>query len=473
MKTTTHLGLILHAVCVFSLPRTLQAQEPPAPSDAAPPPATTPSTPTPVSSGAASDPTVNPAAPAPDAPAARAEPADAKEPKDGEVSGATRHDGDPGDPWKGAPATMQSLGLSFRLLVQGRYRQTFGADSDNPDELYRVPENTLARDGDGWDLRRAFLGISAQPSKFLGLKMVLDIAELRHDNPKKVPKQAYVELRPLPKRLEILAGIVKLPYSIEELDPTARYELTSLGQANSLTNDLGFSGRDIGAEVIVSPLAKPRYLKLTAGAFRGQANDENASPIGAIGGRAQTEPVKWLRLGASFVMLPETVIENKVFDTSGKDRLPNPADPNYPRARRWEKGQAFAADVTLSRKGFMLRGEGMLGDRVDYDTRYGAKHWAAVWGLAAYKFDAGPLKLEPAVRAEWLDTDIDRKAGVFLQLTAGVGLHFNKATKLVLDVTRINVEDGTPVVDQPLPLREVPYNALSVTRATAQLQVSL
>jgi hypothetical protein len=462
MKKTIHLGLFLNVVCFASWPSAVRAQEPPsAPEN--PPPSAPPAT----------------AAAAPPQPPQPPQPATTDEQRkdaDAEGSASTRGDGDEfgaGDAWKNAPAMFQALGLSFRLLLQTRYRHTFGAESDNADELYRIPEEALARDGDGWDINRAFIGISAAPSKHLGLKMVFDLAELRHDKPKKVPKQVYATLRALPKKLEFLAGILKLPYSTEELDSTARYELTSLGEANALASDLGFAGRDIGAEVVVSPLPKPRYLKLTAGVFRGQANDENASPIGAIAARAQTEPLKGLRFGASWVMHPETVVELNAFDTSGKDRLPDPEDPNFPRARRWEKGHAFAGDITFNRWGFMLRGEGLTGDRVDYDTRYGAEKWAAVWGLAAYKLDVGPLKLEPALRAEWLDTDLDRKAGVFLQLTAGVGIHFSRSTKLVLDVTHLDVEDDTPVPDQPLPLREVPYNALGATRATAQLQVAL
>lgn len=473
MKKTIHLGLFLNVVCFASWSSAARAQEPP-PAPEAPPPTAPPS-----STAAPSQPARPPQPAQLPQPAQPPQPAATEEQRkeaEAEGSASTRGDGDEfgaGGPWKSSPAMFEALGLSFRFLLQTRYRHTFAAESENADELYRIPEDTLARDGDGWDINRAFVGISAAPSKYLGLKMVFDLAELRHDKIKKVPKQVYATLRPVPKKLEFLAGILKLPYSTEELDSTARYELTSLGEANALASDLGFAGRDIGAEIVVSPLPKPRYLKLTAGAFRGQANDENASPIGAIAARAQTEPLKGLRFGASWVMHPETVVDLNAFDTSGKDRLPNPEDPNFPRARRWEKGHAFAGDITFNRWGFMLRGEGLTGDRVDYDTRYGAEKWAAVWGLAAYKLDVGPLKLEPAVRAEWLDTDLDRKAGVFLQLTAGVGVHLSRSTKLVLDVTRLDVEDDTPVPEQPLPLREVPYNALSSTRATAQLQIAL
>jgi hypothetical protein len=357
--------------------------------------------------------------------------------------------------------------------LQTRYRHTFPADSLSIDPFYREAERELARNNDGWDINRAFFGVSAEPFKYLGVKMVLDVAELRHNKPKKVVKTAYVELKPFPKHLHFVAGILKLPYSIEELDPTARYEFASSGEANGMIADLGFGGRDIGAEVMVSPLAKPRYLTLSAGLFRGHANDATASPIGAIGARVESEPIKGFRVGAGIVSQPKTVVDLKALDTSGKDLLPNPADPSYPRAQTWEKGNAYGLDVTFEQGPLRLRAEGLMGDRVDFDVRYGATKWAAVWATAAYRFDVAGIGLEPAVRAEFLDSDFDREIGLNRQFSFAFNTHFSKSTKLVLDVTRADIQDNTPVINQPLPLREIPFNALSYTRATVQLQVAL
>lgn len=388
--------------------------------------------------------------------------------EDGESRGG---DGDPLD--GGADARLSAMGLSFRFLMQTQYVHTFGVDSSNPDVTYREPENELGRSGDGWDLNRLYLRISAKPTNYLALKMVTDLAELRHDKPKKAVKQAHVDLSPLPKHLHFLVGVLKLPYSIHELDSTARYEFTSSGEANGLVSDLGFAGRDVGALVAVTPLSKPRYLRLSAGAFRGHADDQNASPVGAFGGRLSTEPVKGLRFGGSFIQHPKTVVEKNALDTKGKDLLPDPDDIAYPRARTWKKGSAFGADATFHRSGLMLRTEAMMGDRVDYDTRYGAERWAAIWGIAAYRFDAGPVELEPGLRAEWLDTDSQNEGGLYRQLTFGVGTYLSQSTRILFDVTRMDVEDDSPVVDQPRPLREVPYNALSRTTVTGQLQVVL
>ena len=300
MKTKTQLGLILNLVSLSSWSSAARAQAPapppedPAAAAAAPAGSLPPEASPPPSTSAVS--------PEPPKPPKQLPSAELQKDAEADGSASTRGDGDEfggGEAWKSPSAMLDGLGLSFRLLLQTRYRHTFGADSENADELYRIPENTLARDDDGWDINRAFIGISAAPSKYLRLKMVFDLAELRHDKIRKVPKQVYAELRPIPKKLAFLVGILKLPYSTEELDSTARYELTSLGEANALVSDLGFAGRDIGAEVVVSPLAKPRHLKLMAGTFRGQANDENSSPIGAVAARAQSEPLKGLRFGTS------------------------------------------------------------------------------------------------------------------------------------------------------------------------------
>ncbi|MGC4088162.1 MAG: hypothetical protein QM756_09730 [Polyangiaceae bacterium] len=498
MKSAIRPAILLSAVAYAGI---ASAQTPPPKPAAAAAPATSapaaapaavpaPATPTPAPAAAEATAAATVQAPAAEA-GVTPEPTDADEKKkkkkkkgkkqdaeddadDGEATDSGEADmGVEGNPWEGMPRGMRALGLSFRFLLQARYRHTFAADSTNVDPVYREAEREIARDGDGWDINRGFFGVSAEPSKYLGIKMVLDVAELRHNKPKKVVKQFYADIRPIPKHFHIAAGIIKLPYSIHELDPIARYEFTSSGAANALISDLGFGGRDLGAEVIVSPLSKPRYLTLTAGLFRAHANDENASPIGAIAARVETTPIDGLRLGAGIVSQPNKVVDLNALSTSGKDLLPNPENPSYPRSRTWEKGNAFGADVTYQQGPIRLRVEGLLGDRVDYDFRYGATQWADVWATVAYRFDVGDIGLEPALRAEFYDSDFKRDSGLYKDFSFALGTHFNRSTKLVVDVTRIDVQANTPVTDQPLPLREIPFNALSLTRVAAQLQVAL
>lgn len=378
-----------------------------------------------------------------------------------------------GDPWGNTKGALRANGLTFRFLVQAQYQHTLGVDSQNADTTYRLPENTLARNDDGWDITRVFFGITAEPSKYLHLKVLTDFAEFKKTKSSRAVKQAFVELRPIPKHLHFAVGILKLPYSIHELDSIAAYEFTSSGRTNSLLNKMDIAGRDIGAEVMVSPLAKPKYLKLTLGAYRGHAHDENAAPVGSIGARVETEPLNGLRLGTGMMSQPKDIVRLNALDTSGDTLLPNPSNPDYPRAETWKKGNAFGLDITYRQRGFMVRGEALTGTRVDYDTRYGADRWAAAWGIIGYTFSAGPVKLEPAVRVEYLDTNFNHAGGLYRQYTFAIGTHFNATTKLILDVTRMEVESNTPYIDQPQPLRAVPFQALDATCITGRLQVAL
>jgi hypothetical protein len=390
-------------------------------------------------------------------------------------SDLTRGESDPmwGDPWGDSQDELRAAGLSFKFLLQTHYQQTFAFSSRNPIINYRIPEETLVRHNDGWDVNRLFFRIAAEPSRYLSLKMILDLAEFMHNNPKQVAKQAYADISPIPKHLHFQVGVLKLPYSITELDPIATYEFSHMGEANNLVKGLGFAGRDIGAEVVVEPLAKPRYLKMALGAFRGHAHDEQGRLFGALGARVETHPVKSLRLGVDWVEQPNTITYLNPFDSANKNLLPNPENPNFPRSSTWQHGRAFSGDISFERMHLTLRMEGMVGTRVDYDTQYGAKKFAAFWALAAYKFPVGPVQLQPGMRAEWLDTDTQHNNGLHRQLTLGLATYFSDSIRLLLDVTRTYVQENSPEVNQPIPLRAIPYDALSNTRVTGQVQVIL
>jgi len=377
-----------------------------------------------------------------------------------------------GDPWGDSQDELKAAGLSFRFLVQVHYRESFGTSS-NPDPNYKLGEENLLRQNDGWYVNRLFWRLAAEPSRYVGYKMLLDIAELQHKNGAQIIKQAYLTLSPVPKHLRFLVGVIKMPYSILELDPIAKFEFTKMGDANDLTKGMGFAGRDIGAEVVVSPLAKPKHLTLALGLFRGHAHDENASLIGAVGARAESYPVKGLRLGVDWVDFPKNETYLNPFATGATTLLPNPENPNFPRSQTWLSGHAFSGDITFSRWNLMLRTEGMLGTRVDHDTLYGASRFGAFWGIAAYRFPAGPVDLQPELRAEWLDTDLDHSNGMRRTLTAGVATYVTKYVRFLLDVARQDVQANSPFINQPLPLRAVPYNALSNTAVTGQLQGTL
>jgi hypothetical protein len=413
-------------------------------------------------------PTIEAAKPAPAEPAAPT-----PQTKDEDSARAEPAEAIPGDPWGDGPGGITTGIMSFRALLQTRYSGTFARGSDNTRLGFALRENALVRGGDGWSLNRFFLRVGAEPTKHLSFRAIIDFAELMAGGGGGAVKQAYATLRPIPKHLEFHAGVFKLPFSIMELDPIAKYELSSLGPADDLIKSLGFGGRDVGADVMVAPLHKSKLLRMYVGAFRGQSHDEHAAVLGAVGGRLESKPVNGLRLGVDAVGQPYSLTYARPFDTSNKDTLPMPPDPLFPRAQHLASGAAYSADVTFARWRAMLRVEGMLGTRVDVDGRYGARNFWAAWGILAYRFRAGPVRLMPALRAEWLDADREHAVGLRRTLTAGVTCFFTKRVRLLLDVTRTDVEPGSPLAPQPLPLPGFPYFELSNTRLVGQLQVEI
>lgn len=379
----------------------------------------------------------------------------------------------PGDPWGDTPGAMEAGPITFRVLLQTRYTSTFAAASMNTRPTYAEGENILVRQGDGWSLNRFFLRVGAEPTRFVSFRAILDFAQLMQGGVGGTVKQAYGTLRPLPKHLEFVAGLFKLPFSILELDPIAKYELADLGAADDLTKDLGFAGRDVGAAVMVAPLPKPKHLRLWLGVFRGHSKDENDSLFGAVGGRIESKPVKGLRLGVDAVALPYSVTYARPFDTSNRDVNNADPDPLHPRHLDWAEGRAWSADVTFERWRLMLRGEGMMGNRVDMLMRYGARTFWAAWALAAYRFRTGPIQLMPAARVEWLDADREHNVGLRRSLGFGLNVIFSKEARFLFDVTRTDVQGGSPILNQPLPVSQFPYFELSHTRLVGQLQVQI
>lgn len=378
-----------------------------------------------------------------------------------------------GDPWADDHAPMTLGPWSLRVLLQTRYQQTFAAPSNASRSGYALREDSLAHDGDGLSLQRFFVRIAVVPADYVSFKSIVDLSKLRGADLSNVLKQAYMLLRPWPKRVELVTGVFKLPYSILELDPVARFELPSLGQADELVKNLGFAGRDVGLELMIAPLRRPRWLRAQVGLFQGHARDEHASPLGALGARVESKPLKGLRLGIDLVVMPRAVTYAQPFDSSSQDVLPDPPDPLFPRQQRWGRGIAYSADVSYTRKRFSLRVEGMLGDRVDVDARYGARSFACVWALLAYRFRLDPLGLLPAVRAEWLDTDREHQLGGHLELSVALNLLYKKRLRLVVAAARTYVQPSSPVIEQPRPLPYDPYLEQSRTQVITQLQLEL
>lgn len=376
----------------------------------------------------------------------------------------------PGDPW----GDVGSGGaLSLRALFQFNYRSTFGAHSTNERASYAVREEWLAEEGDGFFINRLFLRVGSDPSRYVGFKAVFDFAELLDNDPEDVVKQAYATLRIIPDRIELSLGMFKIPLSILELDASSRWEFADYGPVDSLLVDSGYAGRDLGGMLTVSPLKKAKRLRISGGAWRGHAKDEHDSPCGTVGARIEAKPNKHFRFGASYVQKLKAIVYNRPFETSDKDELPDPPDPLYPAQKRWDSGRSATVDAMFKMKGFMLRGEGVYGDRVDVDTRYGAETFWAGWGLMAYKIEFTHVSFLPAVRVEWIDADREHPVGVQRQLSGAITALFLDRVRFLVDVTQTDVQAGTPMLNQPKPIQLDPYMELDNIRLSVQLQVEL
>jgi hypothetical protein len=334
---------------------------------------------------------------------------------------------------------------TIRSLTQTRYRWTVAdmhlldsrtaADYGTGAPYYRDVIRNTAIDNNGFRLERVFLRATAAPTRAIGVKLLVDFAELVHKNQKAALKLAYTKLRATDS-ISVTVGYFKIPFSLLELLPIAEYEFADVGPTDDLIKDLGIAGRDIGAMVDVAPLAKKRYLHVQVGAFLGdnKGPQQWAGP-GIIALRATSRPWSHLQLGADCIDRVHTI-----------DDYVDEADPNS-KFEKYATGIACSADASLTYKRFSLRAEGMRGKRVDTplvpDRR--THNFTAGWVIASYKMKLRKkFALYPSVRLEHLDEDQPNSAqGSTTYLSGSFTLEFFPGTRLLFDLTRANVQIGT------------------------------
>jgi hypothetical protein len=330
-----------------------------------------------------------------------------------------------------------SLGaFTLRTLTQVRYAGTFTAPA-SPDSA------ATARQDDGWRLNRMFVRLVAAPSKRLQARVLVDFAELLHKSGKKSLKLAYGELRPW-KWLEITAGLFKRRFSLLELLPIASYELGDVGPTDSFLKDLGYAGRDVGAMIRVNPLPHRKLLTLWVGGFAGDPEEGYDVTVGKLlTTRVESRPLHALRLGADLAWRTGASVGHQKYPDYGTEIMV------------LDKGKAWSADATLSVASFELRLEGMLGDRTDNFWRDDHQRFSAGWALASYRFPFAGVTLMPAARAEWLDGDREHAGQGRSYLTLGLNIEFNESVRLLIDVSRYDVQDGAQALRErpwPMPL---------------------
>jgi hypothetical protein len=330
---------------------------------------------------------------------------------------------------------MTMSGFSIRTLTQVRYAGTFTAAGADPDS------KATAQDNDGWRLNRMFLRLVAAPNKRLQARVLVDFAELMRKSGKRSLKLAYGELRPT-KWLEITAGLFKRRFSLLELLPIADFEFGDVGPTDGFLKDLGYAGRDVGAMIRVSPLAQRHLLSVWVGAFAGDPEEGYDTTVGKLlSARVESKPLPILRLGADMAWRTGASVGHEKF-------------PDYETETMvLDKGKAFSADATLALAGFELRLEGMLGDRTDAYWRDNHAKFLSTWGIATYRFPFAGVTLMPALRAEWLDADSDHGGDGRLYLTAGLNIDFSENIRLLIDVSRYDVQAGARALNErPWPM---------------------
>jgi hypothetical protein len=352
--------------------------------------------------------------------------------------------------------------FNFRMLLQLRYQHTWAFENYSGAGATRVIDGgaATAAKNDGWRVHRAFFRIAAKPMKQLRARLLLDFAELLHDNEDNTLKSAYVEVRPL-KRFEVTVGLFERPFSLLELLPTAEYELANDGPTNRFIKDNGYAGRDVGVMLRVSPLKKRRYLSAYAGAFAGDPElGYDASPVKLLAARVESTPHElpggFIRVGADVAWRTD-------------ETLDRPRHTNYEAVTVLDDGAAVSADVSVRAHGVELRVEGLYGDRTDYLWRSGSalpfdprfdsppdeKQFLAGWAVLTARAPIGKYALIPALRAERLDTDLELRGEARWYLSAALSFELNQYLRLLADLSRYIVEDRSRALD------DRPWPALS------------
>src|SRR5262245_13819035 len=224
--------------------------------------------------------------PAPPAPPPEASPPEVSPPEAPEEIPVVRESGN--EAFGGAPSMAI---FSIRTLTQIRYRGTF-------DDAGTMDQTASAEQDDGYRLNRAFLRLTANPTKHVGAKVLVDFAELSRKNTSRALKLAFAEMRPFP-RVDVFAGLFKRAFSLLELLPIADFEFAEVGPTDTAIKDFGYGGRDLGAMVRVAPLPKKKMLSVWLGAFSGETEEGfDSSAVKLVTGRTELRLSKHLRFGA-------------------------------------------------------------------------------------------------------------------------------------------------------------------------------
>jgi hypothetical protein len=288
-----------------------------------------------------------------------------------------------------------------------------------------------ARQTDGLWLRRAFLHAGVNASETMKGEVLLDLARLLYEpDPRQTVRFAYGQYAPI-SRFTLNAGVLLLE---DDYVP----EFTERGATHALLEHMRFVGPEVGILMDVAPLPQKRWLHLEAAALdAGAAGGQSFRGPGLLVFRLSTNPVEHLALGGDVSWRPRAL-------TAWWEELRF----HY---QEYDAGYVIAAHAALMFPRLLVGAEAAAGDRTDNDVsvplkqrRGDARTWRSVYGMAAVRIPIAGKIVTPAVRAEWLDTDLEHPSvGEILEVTGAVGVEITQRVRLLLDVTRHYVQFGT------------------------------
>ena len=255
---------------------------------------------------------------------------------------------------------------------------------------------------DGFQVRRARLGLSGEIAKNINFKFLFEGAK----TPYLIDAQVEVAFS---KKLTLRFGQFKVPFSLESYTSTSDLDTVNRSQVVdklSPGRDIGASGRDIGAMVCV----KYSIAEVNVGLLNGSGiNKADTDKHKDVVSRVVLAPLAWLQVGAS-------VYDGEVTTSSGP-------------ARRDRTG----LDVALSRGDFSFKGEYIAAT----DARITTNGWYAQAGYFIV-----PKKVQAILKFDSFDKNRDAGSDRSDVLTVGVNWFFTSKTKLQINYERIRLETG-------------------------------
>lgn len=307
------------------------------------------------------------------------------------------------------------------------------------------------------NLRRVRLGANARINDFVSGRIQAEFANAAVGGSAEL-NEAYALFTFAPS-FQVLAGKGGRPFGI--VDATTAAALIpiergarirgarTLGQYRVL-EELAYSGRSVGAQVLGEAEVGGVGLAYAGGYFRGALGEEGGdADIHQLAARVQVSPLPWLKV-AGAVTSRVFAREDPVGAGSGTD--PFPAATGADVGDETQRGGGYAADFEIGdfgRPGIIVLGEyagGTVNPYAGHDFK-SAQGWVAYHVAGLGGATGGYLvAVEPLVRVSWSEVEgpLGRFDGVLL--TPGLNFYAAQKTRLALNLDLFFPEGGGDTV---------------------------